>query len=136
MLGYWNRPDETEKVLRECCLFTGDIATLDDDGYLRIVDRLKDMIIVSGFNVFPNEVEDVIARLPGVRECAVIGVPDGAAGEAPKAFVVRSDPALSEESVRAHCRAHLTGYKIPKIVEFRDDLPKTPVGKILRRALR
>ncbi len=136
MLGYWNRPDETEKVLREGWLYTGDIATLDDDGYLRIVDRLKDMIIVSGFNVFPNEVEDVIARLAGVRECAVIGVPDGAAGEAPKAFIVRSDPGLSAESVQAHCRQHLTGYKIPKMVEFRDDLPKTPVGKILRRALR
>ncbi|MDQ0391236.1 AMP-binding protein [Labrys monachus] len=136
MAGYWRYSDETAKVMRGDWILTGDIATMDPDGYFRIVDRRKDMILVSGFNVFPNEVEDVLARLPGIREAAVIGVPDGAAGEAPKAFVVRSDPAITAEMVRSHCKAHLTGYKVPKFVEFRDDLPKSNVGKILRRELR
>jgi long-chain acyl-CoA synthetase len=136
MAGYWRRPDETAKVMRGDWLLTGDIATMDADGFFRIVDRRKDMILVSGFNVFPNEVEDVLAKLPGVKECAVIGVPDGASGEAPKAFVVRSDPGLTAEAVRAHCRRHLTGYKVPKHVEFREELPKSNVGKILRRELR
>ena len=136
MAGYWQRPEETAKVMRGDWLLTGDIATMDKDGYFRIVDRRKDMILVSGFNVFPNEVEDVLAKMPGVREAAVIGVPDGAAGEAVKAFVVRTDPGLSQDSVRAYCKEHLTGYKVPKLVEFRDELPKSNVGKILRKDLR
>jgi long-chain acyl-CoA synthetase len=136
MSGYWRRPDETAKVMRDGWFLTGDIATMDSDGFFRIVDRRKDMILVSGFNVFPNEVEDVVVRLAGVRECAVVGVPDGASGEAPKAFVVKSDPGLTEEAVRAHCKQHLAAYKVPKYVEFRDELPKSNVGKILRRELR
>ena len=136
MAGYWRRPDETDKVMRDDWLLTGDIATMDADGYFRIVDRRKDMILVSGFNVFPNEVEDVLAKLAGVKECAVVGVPDGGSGEAPKAFVVRSDPSLTAEAVRAYCKQHLTGYKVPKFVEFRDELPKSNVGKILRKDLR
>jgi len=136
MAGYWRHREETAKVMRGDWILTGDIATMDPDGYFRIVDRRKDMILVSGFNVFPNEVEDVLARMPGIREAAVVGVPDGAAGEAPKAFVVRSDPAITAEMVRSHCKAHLTGYKVPKFVEFREDLPKSNVGKILRRELR
>lgn len=136
MRGYWEQPEETAKVLREGWLYTGDIATLDEEGYVTIVDRLKDMIIVSGFNVYPNEVEAVLARMPGVKECAVIGVPDADTGEAVKAFIARSDAGIDAEAVRRHCRDHLTGYKIPRFVEFRDELPKTPVGKILRRELR
>ena len=136
MAGYWRRPDETAKVMRGEWILTGDIAVMDQAGYFRIVDRRKDMILVSGFNVFPNEVEDVLAKMPGIKEAAVIGVPDGAAGEAPKAFVVRSDPALTVEAVRAYAKQHLTGYKVPKFVEFRDDLPKSNVGKILRKDLR
>jgi long-chain acyl-CoA synthetase len=136
MAGYWRRPDETALVMRGEWLLTGDIAIEDEAGFFRLVDRRKDMILVSGFNVFPNEIEDVLAKLAGVKEAAVVGVPDGAAGEAPKAFVVRSDPALTAEAVRAHCRQHLTGYKVPKHVEFRDELPKSNVGKILRRELR
>jgi long-chain acyl-CoA synthetase len=136
MAGYWRRPDETAKVMRGDWLLTGDIATMDEDGYFRIVDRRKDMILVSGFNVFPNEVEDVLVKMVGVKEAAVVGVPDGAAGEAPKAFIVKSDPALTTEAVRAYCRQHLTGYKVPKFVEFREDLPKSNVGKILRKDLR
>ena len=132
----WRKPEETEKVMRGDWLLTGDIATMDSDGFFRIVDRRKDMILVSGFNVFPNEVEEVLAKLAGVKECAVVGVPDGAAGEAPKAFVVRSDPGLTQEAVRAHCKKHLTGYKVPRSVEFRDELPKSNVGKILRKDLR
>ena len=136
MAGYWQRADETAKVMRGDWLLTGDIARMDPDGYFRIVDRRKDMILVSGFNVFPNEVEDVLAKMPGVREGAVIGIPDGAAGEAVKAFVVRSDPSLTQETVRSYCKQHLTGYKVPKVVEFRDELPKSNVGKILRKDLR
>jgi len=137
MAGYWQRPDETAKVMTADGFFrTGDIATVDERGYFRIVDRKKDMILVSGFNVYPNEVEDVITQMPGVLECAAVGVPDAKAGEAVKVVVVRKDPAVTEADVRSYCEANLTGYKRPKIIEFRDDLPKTPVGKILRRELR
>jgi len=137
MKGYWQRPDETAKVLGpDGFLATGDIAQVDERGFVRIVDRKKDMVLVSGFNVYPNEVEDVVARLAGVLECAVIGVPDDKTGEAVKLFVVRKDSALTEEAVRRHCEVQLTGYKRPKYVEFRAELPKSNVGKILRRALR
>ncbi len=137
MAGYWRRPDETAKVMTPDGYFrTGDIATMDPDGYFRIVDRKKDMILVSGFNVFPNEVEDCLARHPGVQEAAVIGVPDGAAGEAVKAYIVRLDPGLTEADVKAHCKKHLAAYKGPKFVEFRSELPKSNVGKILRKDLR
>jgi long-chain acyl-CoA synthetase len=137
MAGYWQRPDETAKVMTADGFFrSGDIGTVDERGYFRIVDRKKDMILVSGFNVYPNEVEDVVAQMPGVLECAAIGVPDAKSGEAVKLVIVKSDPALTEADVRAYCEAHLTGYKRPKIVEFRTELPKTPVGKILRRELR
>jgi long-chain acyl-CoA synthetase len=115
---------------------SGDIGTVDEQGYFKIVDRKKDMIIVSGFNVFPTELEDVVAQLEGVMECACIGIPDAKTGEAVKLVIVKKDPNLDEMSVRAHCRENLTGYKQPKEIEFREDLPKTPVGKILRRELR
>jgi long-chain acyl-CoA synthetase len=136
MAGYWKQPDETRIALRDGWLYTGDIATMDDAGYVTIVDRRKDMILVSGFNVYPNEVEARLASLPGVQECAVIGVADEASGEAVKAFVVRSDPTLTPAAVRAFCRAELASYKVPKYVEFREDLPKSNVGKILRKDLR
>jgi long-chain acyl-CoA synthetase len=137
MAGYWQRPDETAKVMTADGYFkTGDIGVMDERGYFKIVDRKKDMVLVSGFNVYPNEVEDVVAKLDGVLECAVVGVPDEKTGEAVKLVIVKKDPALSEEKVREYCRANLTGYKQPKVVEFRTDLPKTPVGKILRRELR
>ncbi len=137
MAGYWNRPDETAKVMTADGFFrTGDIGVMDERGYTKIVDRKKDMILVSGFNVYPNEIEDVIAMHPGVLECAVIGVPDSKSGEAVKAFVVRKDPSLTAEDVIKHCATQLTGYKVPKQVEFRTALPKTNVGKILRRELR
>jgi len=137
MAGYWQRPDETAKVMTADGFFrTGDIGTVDERGYFKIVDRKKDMILVSGFNVYPNEVEDVLTLMPGVLECAAVGVPDAKAGEAVKVVIVKKDPNLSEADVRAYCEANLTGYKRPKIVEFRTDLPKTPVGKILRRELR
>jgi long-chain acyl-CoA synthetase len=137
MAGYWQRPDETAKVMTPDGYFkTGDIGTVDERGYYKIVDRKKDMVLVSGFNVYPNEVEDVVARLDGVMECAVVGVPDQKTGEAVKLVIVRKDPALTEEKVREYCKANLTGYKQPKVIEFRTDLPKTPVGKILRRELR
>jgi long-chain acyl-CoA synthetase len=137
MAGYWQRPDETAKVMTSDGYFrTGDIGLMDDRGYFRIVDRKKDMILVSGFNVYPNEVEDVITQMPGVMECAAVGVPDAKAGEAVKVVVVKKDPALTEADIRAYCEANLTGYKRPRIVEFRADLPKSPVGKILRRELR
>ena len=136
MLGYWERPDETAKVLEDGWLYTGDIAQMDEEGYFKIVDRKKDMILVSGFNVYPNEVEDCLAHHPGVREAAVIGVPDEHSGEAVKAFVVKKDPSLTAESVVKHCRESLAGYKVPRQVEFRDDLPKSPIGKIIRRELR
>ncbi|WP_145519171.1 long-chain-fatty-acid--CoA ligase FadD [Yersinia mollaretii] len=136
MLGYWQRPEATDEVLKEGWLATGDIATLDEQGFLRIVDRKKDMILVSGFNVYPNEIEDVVALHPKVLESAVIGVPNGVAGEAVKLFVVKKDATLTQEELLTHCRRYLTGYKVPKIVEFRDELPKSNVGKILRRELR
>ncbi|QXL83819.1 long-chain-fatty-acid--CoA ligase [Comamonas sp. NLF-1-9] len=138
MAGYWQRPDETAKVMTADGYFkTGDIGTMDARGYFKIVDRKKDMVLVSGFNVYPNEVEGVVARMPGVLECAVVGVPDEKTGEAVKLVIVRSDPHLTEEQVREYCHANLTGYKRPKYVEFStEELPKSPVGKILRRELR
>ena len=137
MAGYWQRPDETEKVMTADGFFrTGDIGTVDERGYFKIVDRKKDMILVSGFNVYPNEVEDVVTQMPGILECAAVGVADAKAGEAVKLVIVRSNPAVTEADVRAYCEANLTGYKRPKLVEFRTDLPKTNVGKILRRELR
>ena len=137
MAGYWQRPDETAKVMTADGYFkTGDIGTVDERGYYKIVDRKKDMVLVSGFNVYPNEVEDVVARLDGVMECAVVGVADAKTGEAVKLVIVKKDQALTEEKVREYCKANLTGYKQPKVIEFRADLPKTPVGKILRRELR
>jgi len=137
MAGYWNRADETAKVIdKDGWLATGDVGTVDARGFFKIVDRKKDMVLVSGFNVYPNEIESVVAMLPGVLECAVIGVPDDKTGEAVKVCIVKKDPSLTEADVLAHCRAHLTGYKIPRHVAFRADLPKTNVGKILRRELR
>jgi long-chain acyl-CoA synthetase len=136
MTGYWKQPEETTNALRDGWLFTGDIATMDGEGYFTIVDRRKDMILVSGFNVYPNEVEAVLAKLPGVKECAVVGAPDEASGEAVKAFIVRSDPALRAEAVRAFLKSELAAYKVPKTVVFRDELPKSNVGKILRKDLR
>ncbi len=137
MAGYWLREDETSRVMTPDGFFrTGDIATMDEEGFLRIVDRKKDMIVVSGFNVFPNEIEDCLARMEGVVESAVIGIPDGEQGEAVKAFVVREDPSITVDDVRKFCRSVLTGYKVPKQVEFRDELPKSNVGKILRKDLR
>jgi len=137
MKGYFNRPEETAKVMTDDgFLRTGDVAVMDEKGFLRIVDRKKDMILVSGFNVYPNEVEDVVAMHPGVVEVAAVGVPDERSGEAVKIFVVRKDPNLTAEALVAHCRDNLTGYKVPHHVEFRDELPKTNVGKILRRALK
>ncbi|KAB8062231.1 long-chain-fatty-acid--CoA ligase [Janthinobacterium sp. FT14W] len=137
MAGYWQRPDETAKSMTADGYFkTGDVGIMDERGYVKIVDRKKDMIIVSGFNVYPNEVEDVVASCPGVLECACIGVPDANSGEAVKVFVVRKDPNLTVEQIREHCKHELTAYKKPKYIEFRDELPKTNVGKILRRQLR
>jgi len=137
MAGYWNRPDETAKVMTADGYFrSGDIGIMDADGYVKIVDRKKDMILVSGFNVYPNELEEVIMAHPGVLECAVVGVPDEHSGEAVKVFVVRKDPALDAEQLMAYCKQEFTGYKKPKYIEFREELPKTNVGKILRRALR
>ena len=137
MAGYWQRPEETAKVMTPDGFFrSGDIGVMDADGYTKIVDRKKDMILVSGFNVYPNEVEGVVAMHPGVLECAAIGVPDEAAGEAVKLFVVKKDAALTEKDLSEFCKEHLTGYKKPKYIEFRSDLPKTNVGKILRRELR
>jgi long-chain acyl-CoA synthetase len=137
MAGYWNRPDETAKVMTADGYFrTGDIGIMTADGFTKIVDRKKDMILVSGFNVYPNEVEDVVASHPGVMECAVIGVPDERSGEAVKAFIVRKDPNLTAEDIIKYCGTQLTNYKVPKQIEFRSALPKTNVGKILRRELR
>ncbi len=138
MKGYWQRPEATAEVLdAEGWLKTGDIAIIQDDGYMRIVDRKKDMILVSGFNVYPNELEDVLATLPGVLQCAAIGVPDERAGEAIKLFVVtRPGESLTKEQVMQHMHDNVTGYKRPKYVEFRESLPTTNVGKILRRELR
>jgi len=137
MAGYWQRPDETAKVMTSDGYFkTGDVGVMDENGYFRIVDRKKDMILVSGFNVYPTELEDVVAQMPGIMEVACVGVPDEKTGESVKLVIVRKDPAVTEEQVRAFCRENLTGYKQPRVVEFRADLPKTPVGKILRRELR
>jgi len=137
MEGYWQRPDETAKVMTPDGYFkSGDIGVMDERGYIKIVDRKKDMIVISGFKVFPNEIEDVVASHPGVLECAVVGVPDEKSGEAVMLFVVRRDKGLTKEALAAYCAKELTGYKRPKYIEFRDDLPKTNVGKILRRELR
>jgi long-chain acyl-CoA synthetase len=137
MLGYWNQVSETKNVLdAEGWLHSGDIATISSEGFVKIVDRKKDLILVSGFKIFPNEVEDIIAAMPGVREVAIVGAPDPISGEKVKAFVVKNNPKITAEDVRAYCHEHLTGYKVPKEVEFRDTLPKNNVGKILRRELR
>ena len=137
MAGYWNRPDETAKVMTPDNFFmTGDVGVMDERGFVKIVDRKKDMILVSGFNVYPNEIEGVVVMLPGVLECAAVGVPDTKSGEAVKLFVVKKDNSLTAEDVLKHCRAQLTGYKIPREIEFRKELPKSNVGKILRRELR
>jgi long-chain acyl-CoA synthetase len=137
MAGYWQKPEETAKATTPDGFFrTGDVAVILPDGQVKIVDRMKDMILISGFNVYPNEVEDVIAMHPGVMESAVIGVPDGEGGELVAAYVVRKDPALTVDALRQFCRDNLTAYKVPKRIEFRDTLPKTNVGKVLRRALK
>lgn len=137
MRGYWQREEATKQVIDEDgFLRTGDVAVMDEKGFLKIVDRLKDMIIVSGFNVYPNEIEGVIAQMPGVLEVGAIGVPDEYSGEVVKVIIVKKDPSLSEDDVKAHCKEELTGYKRPKIIQFVDELPKTNVGKILRRELR
>jgi long-chain acyl-CoA synthetase len=137
MAGYWQRPDETAKVMTADGWFrTGDVAVILPDGQVKIVDRMKDMVLVSGFNVYPNEVEDVIVKHPGVMEAAVIGLPDEHSGEVVVAYVVRRDQALTVEELRQFCRENLTGYKVPRRIEFRETLPKTNVGKVLRRALK
>ncbi|MEY3447172.1 MAG: hypothetical protein RIR45_1927 [Pseudomonadota bacterium] len=137
MAGYWQRPDETAKSMTPDGYFkTGDVGVMDARGFFKIVDRKKDMILVSGFNVYPTELEDVVSSMPGIMECACVGVPDAKSGEAVKLVIVKKDPAVTEEQVRAFCKENLTGYKQPKVVEFRTELPKTPVGKILRRELR
>ncbi len=137
MAGYWQRPDETSKVMTADGYFkSGDVGTMDERGYFKIIDRKKDMILVSGFNVYPNEVEEVASACPGVLECAAIGVPDEKTGESVKLVVVKKDPALTEVQIMAYCRENMTAYKQPRVIEFRTELPKTPVGKILRRELR
>ncbi len=136
MAGYWKRPEETAKTIKDGWLYTGDVAVMDAEGFFKIVDRKKDMILVSGFNVYPNEVEDCIAKHPDVVEVAVIGIPDGQSGEAVKAYVVPRTPGLTQDALRAHCKELLTAYKVPRVVEFRKELPKTPIGKILRKDLR
>ncbi len=136
MQGYWNQPAETCKVIADGWLLTGDIARMDERGYVYLIDRKKDLILVSGFNVYPNEIEDVLMSHPGVLEAAVIGVPNSHSGEAIKAFIVKKDPALSAEEILSYCRKYLTRYKVPHQIEFRDSLPKSPVGKVLRKALR
>jgi len=137
MAGYWQRPDETARVMTtDGYLRTGDIGTMDASGFIKVIDRKKDMILVSGFNVYPNEIEDVVGQMPGVMECACVGVANVHSGEAVKLVIVRSDPHLTEADIREYCKQNLTGYKQPKLIEFRDGLPKTPVGKVLRRALR
>jgi long-chain acyl-CoA synthetase len=137
MEGYWEQPDETARVMtREGYFRSGDIGVMDERGYVTIVDRKKDMVLVSGFNVYPNEVEAIVASHPGVLECAVVGVPDPNTGEAVKLYVVKRDPSLTAEQLMDYCHDQLTGYKRPKLIEFRSELPKTNVGKILRRELR
>jgi long-chain acyl-CoA synthetase len=136
MKGYYNRPEATEEVLKDGWLSTGDVGLMEPDGFFRIVDRKKDMILVSGFNVFPNEIEGVLAMHPKVLEAAAVAIPDEKSGEAVKVYVVKKDETLTEAELIAFCRENLTGYKIPRIVEFIDQLPKTNVGKILRRVLK
>lgn len=137
MQGYWNRPDETKKTMtKDGFLKTGDLGFMTEKGYVKIVDRKKDMILVSGFNVYPNEIEDVVVTHEGVLECAVVGIPDEKSGEAVKLFVVKKDASLTAEDLKAFCKKNMTGYKVPKAIEFRDELPKTNVGKILRKDLR
>jgi long-chain acyl-CoA synthetase len=137
MAGYWRRPDATAESMTDDGYFkTGDIAVMDENGFFKIVDRKKDMILVSGFNVFPNEIEEEIAAMPGVLESACIGIPDEASGEAVKLFVVKKDPSITTDDVRQFLRKNLVAYKVPKQVEFIDELPKSAVGKILRRELR
>lgn len=136
MQGYWKNPAETAKVFHKDWLLTGDIGFMDEDGYLKIIDRKKDMILVSGFNVYPNEIEDCLTQHPSIQEAAVVGVPDEQSGECVKAYVVKKDPALTEEDVIQHCHKFLTGYKIPRIIEFKKELPKTAIGKVLRKNLR
>lgn len=137
MQGYWNRPEKTAEVLTPDGWFhTGDIGTMDENGFFRILERKDDMINVSGFNVYPSEIEDVVAELPGVLESAAVGMPDEKSGQAIKIFVVRKDPELTKESIQEFCKKQLTGYKVPHQIEFRDELPKSNVGKILRRTLR
>ena len=136
MKGYYNRPDATALAIKDGWLSTGDIGLMHPDGYFQIVDRKKDMILVSGFNVYPNEIEEVVVEHPKVLECAAIGIPDEKSGEVVKIFVVKKDQSLTEKELLEHCRIGLTGYKMPKSVEFRKELPKTNVGKILRRKLR
>ena len=137
MAGYWQRPDETARTMTADGYFkSGDVGVMDARGFFKIVDRKKDMILVSGFNVYPNEVEEVVSSCPGVLECAAVGVPDEKTGEAVKLVVVKKDPALTEAQVQAYCKENMTGYKQPRVIEFRSELPKTPVGKILRRELR
>jgi len=136
MQGYWNRPDETAEVLRDGWLYTGDIAEVDEEGYFKIVDRKKDMIIVGGFNVYPRDVEEILYQNPKILEAAVIGIRDRKSGETVKAFVVlKSGQTATEDEIEAFCRERLTAYKVPKLYEFRTELPKTMVGKVLRRAL-
>ena len=137
MKGYWQRPEATDEVIdSDGWLHTGDIAIMTEDGYFKIVDRKKDMILVSGFNVYPNEIEDVLALHPKVLEVAAVGVPDEKSGEVVSVFIVKKDPSLTKEDVLAFCKENLTGYKRPRYVEFKDELPKSNVGKILRRELR
>ena len=138
MKGYWKRPDATAESFTEDgqWLRTGDVAVIDEDGYVKIVDRIKDMILVSGFNVYPNEIEDVVAKHPAVENCAVIGVNDEKTGEAVKLFIVASDANVTVDDIKRHCRENLTAYKMPRYIEFRTELPMSPVGKILRRELK
>ena len=137
MAGYWNKPQDTAAVMTADGFFkSGDIGFMDQGGYVKIIDRKKDMIVISGFKVFPNELEEVVSRLPGVLECAVIGVPDEHTGEAVKLFVVKKDASLTEEQIVAYCKEQLTNYKRPKQIVFKTELPKSNVGKILRRELR
>lgn len=137
MQGYWQRPEATaESITEDGWLRTGDVGVIDEDGFLKLVDRKKDMILVSGFNVYPNEIEDAVMKHPGIRECVAVGVPDEKKGEAIMLFVSLNDPSLDKDAIIAHCREHLTGYKVPSSVEIRDDLPKSTVGKLLRRVLR
>jgi long-chain acyl-CoA synthetase len=139
MKGYWQRPDETAAVIKDGWLYTGDVGVMDSQGYFKIVDRKKDLVLVSGFNVYPNEIEDALAKMGAILEAAVVGVPDSKSGEAVRAYVVKNPDfvgELSKEAVLAHCKTLLTDYKIPKSVVFRDELPKSPVGKILRKDLK